>query len=289
MLSFLKHPYPYPDSPKAKLVNGFFIALFVFIFLYLFKPFGLTAFPSDSLLLITAGYGLVTLFITYFLQFVAPALFPKFFTDKNWNVGIEIMWSLFHILLIGAGNLLYSDWITTIDINVSNLIFMLFATLMVGILPVSGIILMNNNRMMRKYINEAMLLNKELDQHKHLFPERHVSLYGQNEQEKITFLPQELLLIEAAENYIKVYLLKDGYKNEQMIRSTLKDAEAVLKDFDFIVRCHRSYIVNIDQVQLITGNSQGLRLKVNEIEEPVPVSRSRIKKIKSHIEKGIEQ
>jgi hypothetical protein len=286
LFSFLDQPYPYPESTKAKLVNGFFIAAFVFIFLYLFQPFGLAAFPSDSLLLITAGYGLVTLVITYILQFAAPALFPKFFNDKRWSVGIEILWSLFHILLIGAGNLLYTDWITSIDINVSNLVFMLFATLMVGILPVSGIILLNNNRMMRKYINQAMLLNRDLQTHQHAHPQQQVKLIGQNDQEVITFLPEQLLMIASAENYIEVFWILDGKVKQQMIRSTLKDAEVLLNEYDFIVRCHRSYLVNLDQVRVITGNSQGLKLHLNYLDEPVPVSRSRVGKIRYHIEKG---
>jgi DNA-binding LytR/AlgR family response regulator len=59
--------------------------------------------------------------------------------------------------------------------------------------------------------------------------------------------------------------------------------ELQLKKFKNIIRCHRSYIVNLENIENISGNLQGYQLNFKQYTEQVPVSRSYTKKIKSAI------
>ena len=48
-------------------------------------------------------------------------------------------------------------------------------------------------------------------------------------------------------------------------------------------RCHRMYLVNLAHVHWVSGNAQGLKLHLTDLEEAVPVSRSLTNTIKEKL------
>jgi TolB-like protein len=87
-----------------------------------------------------------------------------------------------------------------------------------------------------------------------------------------------LLFIEAQENYSRIVWRDEQGIHEKLLRVTLKHVEDQLADAD-IVRCHRSFIINIKAGFDITGNSNGYRLKSKLIKVTIPISRSLGKEI----------
>jgi DNA-binding LytR/AlgR family response regulator len=59
-----------------------------------------------------------------------------------------------------------------------------------------------------------------------------------------------------------------------LLRSTLSLIHQQLGSFEFFIKCHRSYVVNRNHIVSTSGNAQGLKLKLKDIEEPIPVSRT---------------
>jgi DNA-binding LytR/AlgR family response regulator len=55
---------------------------------------------------------------------------------------------------------------------------------------------------------------------------------------------------------------------------TLKSAEERTNNYPHIMRCHKSYMVNLKFVRDISGNAQGYKLHIPALNFPVPVSRS---------------
>ncbi|NTV41579.1 MAG: LytTR family transcriptional regulator, partial [Candidatus Moranbacteria bacterium] len=47
-----------------------------------------------------------------------------------------------------------------------------------------------------------------------------------------------------------------------------------LTEHKFIVKCHRSYIVNINYIDRFEGNVQGYKLYLDKIDFPIPVSKN---------------
>ena len=64
--------------------------------------------------------------------------------------------------------------------------------------------------------------------------------------------------------------------NKFVKRLTLKDLESALKPFPEIIRTHRSYLVNLNQIMGVVGNAQGYKLKLRDYDGTVPVSRNMI-------------
>ena len=64
----------------------------------------------------------------------------------------------------------------------------------------------------------------------------------------------------------------------ELIRATLKNVEKNVSNP--FLRIHRSYLVNLNHVYKISGNSQGMQLFIKSTEESLPVSRSYINALK---------
>jgi len=92
-----------------------------------------------------------------------------------------------------------------------------------------------------------------------------------------------LLFIRSANNYIEVYWKEGENIKSQMIRCSLLYAENLLKEYKFMVKCHRSYLVNINFLDRIEGNSQGYKIFIENITFPIPVSKPSVVKLQELI------
>lgn len=101
--------------------------------------------------------------------------------------------------------------------------------------------------------------------------------------ETVTLDIRDLLYIEAVGNYVKVYHLDDGQVRCDMLRATSKQMEDDLRDYQMIVRCHRAFLVNLQQVEKIVSQSGAMQLTIKHCEDSLPVSRSHAAQVKDAI------
>lgn len=104
--------------------------------------------------------------------------------------------------------------------------------------------------------------------------------------ETVTLQIQHLLYIEAVGNYVKIYQLNDGQVRSDLLRTTSKQIEADLSGYPMIVRCHRAFLVNLQQVEQIISKSGSMQLLIKHSHETIPVSRSNMAQVKDAI-KGV--
>ena len=96
---------------------------------------------------------------------------------------------------------------------------------------------------------------------------------AENEKDKTELFPDQLLYIESADNYSNIVFTEEAKVKKQLIRSSLKRMESQIKD-ENILRCHRTFIVNLKNVKNIEGNAAGYKLSFDQDGYFVPVSRS---------------
>ena len=101
--------------------------------------------------------------------------------------------------------------------------------------------------------------------------------------EKITLNINDLLYIEAIGNYVKINYLSDGQVRSDMLRATSKQMEDALKAYTMIVRCHRAFLVNLQQVEQIVSHAGSMQLHIKHCHDSLPVSRSNMAQIKEAI------
>jgi DNA-binding LytR/AlgR family response regulator len=73
---------------------------------------------------------------------------------------------------------------------------------------------------------------------------------------------ENLLFLEAAENYVNICYFDKGKVSKYLLRDTLKNMEEIFSGSE-IVRCHRSYMVNFDKVKVIRKDRDGLKLELD--------------------------
>ena len=297
MWKLLGQPYPIEQPIRRRWLKSFWIGVFVGLFLFLFQPFGLREWQTPYKAVIIAGFGGITFLVTA-LDFVAiPALLPKRFRDDHWTVGREIAFIMVNILLIGLTNSLYINWLVGGHSGYGpNLLNGLFITFLVGLFPVTASVVITYIVQLKKYVNAAAELPVHAPQPPPtISPDPVVqtqvqpllTLTAENEKDNLTLAPADLLFIESSDNYSTIVYLKNDQPTKLLLRSSLSRLEGQLPPEpglpnatennavipNSIVRCHRSFIVNLAQVEKVTGNAQGYKLHLHGGEFQLPVAR----------------
>ena len=78
---------------------------------------------------------------------------------------------------------------------------------------------------------------------------------------------EDLLYLEAADNYVTVHYLLRNKLQKFMVRNSMKSFEQQFMNSN-IIRCHRSYMVNLDKVKVIRKEKDGLHLEL-DTEPPI--------------------
>ncbi len=96
---------------------------------------------------------------------------------------------------------------------------------------------------------------------------------------KLSIRTNSLYFIEAADNYVLIHYLNSGKIQKFILRSSLKKIEEEYKKYH-LIRCHRSYIVNFDNVKVLRKTDEGLILDFDQEAMPnIPVSKTYSKQL----------
>lgn len=85
---------------------------------------------------------------------------------------------------------------------------------------------------------------------------------------RLSVQSEDLLYLEAADNYVIVHYVHRDRIQRFMVRNSLKSYEDEFRETN-IIRCHRSYMVNLEKIDIVRKEKDGLHL---ELETDPPVS-----------------
>lgn len=281
MFRIFLQPYPLWDNKLSKFYILTGISIFVFLFLFVFKPFGLDYFEDPKDISIFIGYGAVSFVVLIILQYLIPSLMHSVFFEDNWRVYKEILYILLTVACIGIGNMLYSAWLGFVHLNTGALLFFESVTILVALIPVTLSVLIKQNYLLRKNLRQSNALSDKLYRKSRMghIGGTVVHLTSENANDNFSAEAKDIYYVAAADNYIEVHVKQQDQMKKILLRSTLKNAHDTLKRFSNFYRCHRTYIINLDKVESVTGNSQGYKLILFDTETPIPVSRSLTKEV----------
>jgi hypothetical protein len=278
MLKVLKKPYPFSDDLKYNTRVIFFISIGVFAFLWLFQPFEIDSLPVRQKYYLMIGFSLIT-FLTLSLNLlIIPSLLPKKFASARWNIKKEIIWDSWILFSILVSFFFFTRWIEFMKFN----FYTLIKLVLTAILPLSGLIIINHNRMLRSNLKIADEMNSKLKDHK-LIQEKIIHFTSDYQKDSLALKSNSILIIRSANNYIEVFWKDENAVKKQMVRCSMITAEEAVKEFRFIFKCHRSYMVNVNYIERFEGNSQGYKLFLENVTFPIPVSRNSSAKLKELI------
>jgi DNA-binding LytR/AlgR family response regulator len=222
-----------------------------------------------------------------FNVYIVRALLPRWFDETKWTVGREIGFILWIIFTIGLANAAYSLYIFDDYFSIYYLLYFQFLTLLVAILPVTLNVMIMQLVLTRKNLKAADDITSHMHHKKRLdaMPGMEITIRSDNQKETLSLPAKDLLYITSADNYIEVHFIQDGKEHKKLLRGTLKNTREELRKFTAFYRCHRAWIVNLDRVVSVTGNSQGYRLIIDGSDTVVPVSRNLNEEIHTRLAK----
>ncbi|SEE51176.1 LytTr DNA-binding domain-containing protein [Tenacibaculum sp. MAR_2010_89] len=276
--NYLKEPYPYYyEKSDRLLLLLLFIAILSFLFSYFFEPFVVNVNEHKIsyfwILLIHA----FTPFPIAYLYFILLNNSKK--DTEIWTLGKEIFHLSMILLVIGITSFLIRDLIYT---NPDNWSFKYFweeirNTFLIGILLLVVVLPINLERLINKHkasLKEITPINFDSTSHNLI-----ISIKNSMSEDCFELKIKDFLFAKVESNYTEVYTFSTNKIHKTLIRVTLKDLEEQLKLVSHnIFKTHRSYLVNLNKINSISGNAQGYELVLKNSSLKVPVSRSNITK-----------
>jgi hypothetical protein len=273
-MSFLTRKYPFRES-RHWLRDCIGYGVVIWAILWLLQPFGFSE-AGGNKFLISAIFGLCTTCCCALYGRLVFASLPKRITPwRIWHQGCALLGL---ILFIAVCNFLLFAFIYHFPITFQLFLIFLYWTLVIGILMCVLTIGIDYNRYMRERM-EALLSNTTEAQKDVMVTIRDNNVRGND----LSIPINSLLYVEAQKNNVSVCCLKDGKPTCVEVHTTLTAVVEDLKAYDNIFQCHRSFVVNVNNITSARGNSNGYQLRLGSSPGTIPVSRSFVPRLKAYI------
>jgi len=273
MNSFLNSPFPYLDRLKYRLMHVLIILVFSVLFLFVFEPFNIKAwlkYPEWLKDLGLLSLGLSFSFIIAFSQLLVRSVFKI----KQFKIYHLLAWLFAEILLLTVIlTLIFADY--TNGFLHEFFITLKFAS--VGlVLPYSfSILILMLIQQDKKQEGSSINSSPGTSDLIHLKDER--------DQVKFSIHKPSVLYLESSDNYVTIHFLQEDQVRKEMLRNSMKKVEQQLQASG-LVRCHRSFIVNIENVHWFKKEGRNYVFKMKHDNTIIPVSRAFVPAVKSMIQ-----
>ena len=275
----LNEPMPFSRGLKKEILYICICGALVSLIFYVLQPYSFSSLSDAELF----GYGLVSVIAAIIYIVLAHLLYNAYWNNRPWTVGLEIIHSLFFLLFVGAGIMIYGYFARITDLSLKNILIYLFTTILLGFIPVTIRALLVRNWRLKKDFSEAKKINELLANRKLASDEKIIELKSASSNEILKLRNYDLLYIEATENYITVVWENNHTIKKQLIRMTMKEAIKQIND-PLIIFSHRSFIVNLRKVENVSSRGGVSVIRLKGVEREVPLSGTYKKGIKEKLE-----
>jgi len=263
--------YMYEKSNIIRLI--LFTAAFALLFINIFKPFGSRDWYKISDLKFFIFASLIVL--VGMLVVVISRMIMLRFVRKNAISYLQYgIWVLIEILSMSMFYALFTKFIPKENVNRDFLQIFYDSTLH------ASLILLLPYAILWLYFswNEKNSILEKLKQEEKIaeVPKRNLIAFLDEKGEfKISIVLENLLYVDSADNYATIHYLNKSKLSHFLIRNSLKWMEENLTKESPLVRCHRSYIVNLDKVKVLRKTKDGIFLELDALNTPdIPVSKT---------------
>jgi hypothetical protein len=276
MFEILSKPYDLLEHPRFRFLLTFGAAIFVFIFILIFRPFGLHKLYFPELMSILFPYFICGLPISaihiYYLQNIVI---------KKFTVGNTILWLLWIYFLIGISGYIVNTFLFFGgEFYFSNFVNLLTVFFIETAIPIAIIVLLHYNFLVKRRLMKAEEINTLLKKRTIDQSIQYITIPSNSPGHSLELPLDSLLYITSADNYIDVFFFDSEQVKHVLLRNTLTSICEIFADMPMLFRCHKSHVVNIRMVESLIGNSTGYKLQMKTYQKLIPVSRKFNKEIK---------
>ena len=221
----------------------------------------------------------ISLCVTMILLFLQPFSFGVYrhyaiFPALGYGGVTFISMHVFNSLIKKLSLKWISHWVVyigAITLNGDAYLSWLKITLCVGLFPTFTAIM---------YVQFKSKIDKYDIEAKPKAEQRMITIKDMVGNSKLTISSNDFVYAEIRCSTLYIYFMHDELLREKHLRATISSIENNVCD-ESIVRCHRSFIINIKYIDAIEGNSNGYKLYLKCCNAVIPVSRQYTLKMKN--------
>lgn len=254
-----------------------FVSIFAIGFINIFNPFDSKSWISGTTITETKYFLWSTLLVLIGMTVVAVSrlIMYKYSQKPTHQITIlkYIIWVFIEVLLLSGAftilalivknnlNLTTSDPLSIFVTAIQNTFYILFFPYLMCILYFS-------------YQEKNAKLKELMDENIGFKSSGLISIRDSRGVLQLSVAKEVLLYIESADNYICIWYMKGEVLKKKLMRITMKEISEQLAETN-IVRCHRSYMVNLDLVKVMRREKENifLELGIPNIKE-IPISKT---------------
>lgn len=285
---FWNRPHPFIFNFASFAVPG----VLTFVVIFTLAPFHFSELPFNNRLIQALMSAVIACASILIIVFGIKNIFPFWSKEERWNIGKEIILFISVVMLIAIvhfGLLLFQA-----NKGASLILFqqVVLRTIAISCFPILGLVLFEQHSHRTKQLKKALDLNRKIRAYQleklealndsHLEHEL-VWFLGENGKPICQLNPNSIQFVKSEGNYYELHYVNENLEfKKQLIRNKLSEAEKILPHSLFR-RTHRSFLVNIQHVENVTGNARDILLIMKLTGKIIPVSRSKAKVILSEL------
>lgn len=255
------------QSKKFSRVLALNCSLFIYLFLVFFQPFGVNNYKMHSAISVELILGLLPVIPVVFITIYGAEIFLRPLFRDSLKVG-RLGWYAIEFFLVGSFSFLLYNFLGNFhDFFLKSYLLHLLEVSSVLIFPFIATLFYFRFRKLEKDYHEVMSVSEgqfKLDQL--------LKLKGDYKKDEIALKPKDIVYLVSEDNYVGLNYLDGEFLKKYLIRSTLSKMEETLSS-KYFIRCHRSYLINLKQVNSFRKRQGKLWIKLDGTENEVPVSR----------------
>ena len=267
-------------EPVSQSINVIISTLFALVFLTAYVPFSATAWfqvgKGNYFFTTLAFVGTGTLFLAL-SRTLMTWLVKKM---RHFPFWLYILWLFLEIVLIAVYYTLLSYFqIQITEAMGHSFAFILAKSFLVSMVALGVPYTVTDLVILLKDTQQRLMLTKSdtVESDDEVMPEHTeiINLMDNNGNLKLSVKLDNLYYIKAEDNYINVFYQRSGAIASYMLRCKMQTIADNCVDSSSLMRCHRSYIVNIKKVSVLHNEADGFVIDFErEGLESVPVSKT---------------
>ena len=267
-------------EPVGQSLNVIISTLFALVFLTAYVPFSGTAWfqvGKGSYFFTTLAFVVTgTLFLALSRTFMTWLVRKM----RHFPFWLYILWLFLEIVLIAVYYTLLSYFqIQTTEAMGHSFAFILAKSFLVTLVALGVPYTVTDLVILLKDTQQRLMLTKSdtVESDDEVMPEHTeiINLMDNNGNLKLSVKLDNLYYIKAEDNYINVFYQRSGTIASYLLRCKMQTIADNCVDSSSLMRCHRSYIVNIKKVSVLHNEADGFVIDFErEGLESVPVSKT---------------
>lgn len=275
-------------SYNTKKVS-FFIFVFVFLFMVFFEPYRVGEFQFEQKLFVSFSYAIFSV-----LGYYISTLLMKPDRAVKWkikqeiahvllaNIFIAVLTSLFVINFLNYSLVTFFDsskpFFVSGEFHVFNFIYIMVTSVIcyafLRLYDVSFFLVKQ-----KKEKKEPNIIDQKLKE------ARALTLCGKNKNECLELTVSQFVYMKSEGHYVKVHYLANKNKKveSKVLRASMKDMELSTLFSSKIMRCHKSYLVNLDYIHSVISESNKSYANLKHRVGKVSVSKDKLARIKERL------